>query len=110
MTQLCMGILVCQTDSRFAKERNNIHKNQYWELIMEDALDVCAKVSRISAIIYHNCYKDNKNIPKTDHSLDYAANFSNMLGFGDKNFWELMRLYLVIHADHEGGNVSAHAS
>jgi citrate synthase len=33
-----------------------------------------------------------------------------MLGFKDKEFWELMRLYIVIHADHEGGNVSAHAT
>lgn len=34
-----------------------------------------------------------------------------MLGFADnKDFADLMRLYLVIHSDHEGGNVSAHAS
>jgi len=33
-----------------------------------------------------------------------------MLGFDDKEFWELIRLYLVIHADHEGGNVSAHTA
>jgi len=32
-----------------------------------------------------------------------------MLGFGgNKVFDDLMRLYLVIHSDHEGGNVSAH--
>jgi len=33
-----------------------------------------------------------------------------MLGFNDKGFDDLMRLYLVIHSDHEGGNVSAHAT
>ncbi len=42
--------------------------------------------------------------------LDYSANFNRMLGFNDKAFDELMRLYLVIHSDHEGGNVSAHAT
>ena len=31
-----------------------------------------------------------------------------MLGYDDLNFTELMRLYLTIHTDHEGGNVSAH--
>jgi citrate synthase len=32
-----------------------------------------------------------------------------MLGYGENDgFKELMRLYMVIHADHEGGNVSAH--
>lgn len=40
---------------------------------------------------------------------DLSYNYANMLGFGDNHqFVELMRLYLAIHADHEGGNVSAH--
>lgn len=29
-------------------------------------------------------------------------------GYNDPKFIELMRLYLTIHSDHEGGNVSAH--
>jgi len=33
-----------------------------------------------------------------------------MLGLDDKSFYDLMRLYLVIHSDHEGGNVSAHTT
>jgi citrate synthase len=33
-----------------------------------------------------------------------------MLGFEDEGFKELMRLYMTIHADHEGGNVSAHTT
>lgn len=33
-----------------------------------------------------------------------------MLGFDDPKFIELMRLYLTIHSDHEGGNVSAHTT
>ena len=33
-----------------------------------------------------------------------------MLGVEKEEFRELMRLYLTIHADHEGGNVSAHAT
>uniref|UniRef100_UPI003980F4A2 citrate/2-methylcitrate synthase n=1 Tax=Salmonella sp. s51228 TaxID=3159652 RepID=UPI003980F4A2 len=41
--------------------------------------------------------------------LDWSANFANMLGFDSKEFKELLRLYLTIHTDHEGGNVSAHA-
>jgi citrate synthase len=31
-----------------------------------------------------------------------------MLGFNNNDFYELMRLFLVIHSDHEGGNASAH--
>jgi citrate synthase len=33
-----------------------------------------------------------------------------MMGIEQKQFKELMRLYLTIHADHEGGNVSAHTT
>jgi citrate synthase len=33
-----------------------------------------------------------------------------MLGYDDPGFMELMRLYMTIHADHEGGNVSAHTT
>lgn len=39
-----------------------------------------------------------------------AANYAHMMGFDDEGMRELMRLYLTIHSDHEGGNVSAHAS
>lgn len=94
-----MGVLACQPYSKFAKAYNEgLHKKLYWESTLEDALDVCARVSRIAAIIFHNCYKDNRNIPNADPELDYAANFAKMLGFNDKTFWELMRLYIVIHA------------
>jgi len=77
---------------------------------MEDALDLCAKVSRIAAIIYNNCYGEGSPLPDRDSNLDYSANYANQLGFTNEEFWELMRLYIVIHADHEGGNVSAHAT
>jgi citrate synthase len=99
MTQLSMGVLACQPLSKFAKAYSDgIHKSKYWDPTFEDALDVCARVSRIAAIIFHNTYKDVNNIPKADPALDYGANYANMLGFKDKTFWELMRLYIVIHA------------
>lgn len=45
--------------SKFAKAYSDgIHKSKYWEPTFEDALDVCAKISRIASIIFHNCYKD----------------------------------------------------
>ena len=34
-----------------------------------------------------------------------------MLGFGDnENLTEYLRLYIALHGDHEGGNVSAHTA
>jgi citrate synthase len=111
MTQLSAGVLMCQPSSKFAAAyQAGCHPMKYWEPTLEDAIDLCAKVSRIAAIIFHNCYGDNANIPAPDPSLDYGANYANMLGFTEADFWELMRLYIVIHADHEGGNVSAHST
>ena len=52
-------------------------------------------------------YKDGSVNP-IDSNLDWSGNFANMLGYRDAEFHELMRLYLTIHSDHEGGNVSAH--
>ena len=39
------------------------------------------------------------------------GNYVNMLGFGDnENLTEYLRLYIALHGDHEGGNVSAHTA
>jgi len=111
MTQFSAGVLMCQPDSHFAKAyASGVHKSKYWEATFEDALDLCAKVSRIAAIVYHNKYRKAATLPNRVSGLDYGANFAHMLGYQSAQFAELMRLYLVIHADHEGGNVSAHAT
>jgi len=111
MTQFSAGVLMCQPKSHFMKAyHEGVHKTKYWESTFEDCLDLSAKASRIAAIVYHNKYGDNSAIPARDGALDYSANYANQLGFESEEFWELMRLYISIHADHEGGNVSAHAT
>jgi len=59
-------------------------------------------------LVYNNCY--GGELVGRDANLDYGANYAQQLGFNDPEFHELMRLYITIHADHEGGNVSAHAT
>ena len=39
-----------------------------------------------------------------------SANFTQQMGFDSAEFADCMRLYLSIHTDHEGGNVSAHTT
>jgi len=42
---------------------------------------------------------------------DYGYNLAHLMGYSEnEQFVELMRLYLTIHTDHEGGNVSAHTT
>jgi len=77
--------MMCQPDSHFVKAyQGGVHKSKYWEATYEDAIDVCAKVSRIAAIVFHNKYGDSKNMPARDPSLDYGANYANMIGHSDE--------------------------
>merc|ERR1719240_486386 len=84
-------------------------KNDYWKPVLEDTLDVIAKMPEIAALIYRCSFKDGV-VNKPGPGLDYSASFCRMLGYDNPDFDELMRLYLVIHSDHEGGNASAHTT
>merc|ERR1719240_2030266 len=108
MTQLSSAILALQTDSVFAAEyAKGTHKSKYWEHTYEDMLNLLARLPEVCALIYRCTYHDGV-VPAYDKSLDYSGNFCKMLGFDDEGFHELMRLYITIHSDHEGGNASAH--
>ena len=108
MTQFVTGIMALQTESKFAKAYSEgINKKEYWDPIFEDAVDLIARVPYIAAYVYNRKYRNGAPL-NSDNSLDWAANFAQMLGYDNPDFLKLMRLYLTIHADHEGGNVSAH--
>jgi citrate synthase len=105
-----------QTKSKFhdAYKSGVASKDNYWEYTLEDSLDVIAKISRVAALIYRHTFHHSdvqlERILSTDSNLDFSANFCRWLGFNNPEFDELMRLYLVIHSDHEGGNASAHTT
>jgi citrate synthase len=108
MSQFSLAVTALNHDSAFAKAyANGVNKKEYWQTTYEDAMDLIAKLPAIAARIFRNVYGDGK-VPAIDPSKDYSANFANMLGYGQEEFVELMRLYITIHSDHEGGNVSAH--
>ena len=110
MTMFVVGIMALQTESNFAKEyAKGINKKDYWNPVYDDAMDLIARLPRIAAYIYRRKYKNNQHI-HPNGLLDWAGNFAHMMGFEDDTFKELMRLYMTIHADHEGGNVSAHTT
>lgn len=110
MTQFSIAVLALQTESKFAKAyEEGISKKEYWDYVYEDTMTLIARLPRIAAYIYRRKYKNGEHI-QPDGMLDWSANFAHMLGFDDQSFAELMRLYLTIHSDHEGGNVSAHAT
>jgi len=110
MTQFSIAILALRTESVFAEEyRKGMNKKDYWAATYEDAMNLIARLPRIAAYIYRKTYHDGDHI-EPDPKLDWAANFAHMLGFDSDDFKRLMRLYMTIHSDHEGGNVSAHTN
>ncbi|CCW69166.1 unnamed protein product [Phytomonas sp. Hart1] len=113
MTSFSVGVLALQTYSKFAKAyaTGESTKKNYWEYALEDALDIVARTPAVAAIIYNRlkCGKAELAVP-SESSLDWAANFINMLGYKSEEFWDCMRLYMSIHVDHEGGNVTAHTT
>ncbi|WP_143305000.1 citrate (Si)-synthase, eukaryotic [Chitinophaga vietnamensis] len=110
MTMFTVGIMALQTESSFAKAyADGMNKKDYWSNTYEDTMNLIARLPRIAAYIYRRKYKGGDHI-QPNGMLDWAGNFAHMLGYSDEGFKELMRLYMVIHADHEGGNVSAHTT
>jgi citrate synthase len=115
MTQFAMAVSALNYESKFAKAyEKGLNKADYWEPTFDDCVSLLAKLPVIAAKIYQNSYRGGGALPSfVDPDQDWAYNFAAMLGKGGKeneNFQDLLRLYLALHGDHEGGNVSAHAT
>jgi citrate synthase len=110
MTQFVVGIMALQNESQFSKRyAAGMSKKDYWDVLFDDSMDLIARLPRIAAYIYRRKYRNNEHI-QPNGLLDWSGNFAHMMGYEDESFKELMRLYMTIHADHEGGNVSAHTT
>ena len=109
MTQFNIAISSLQTNSIFVKRyAEGMSKGDYWDPTYEDAMNLIACLPRIAAYIFRRSYFNGEHIEPNDQ-LDWAGNFAHMLGVTDaEDFKSFMRLYMTIHADHEGGNASAH--
>jgi citrate synthase len=110
MTQFSVGIMAMQNTSVFAQRyTTGMQKSEYWDATYEDTMNLVARLPRLAAYIFRRVYHNGDHL-LPDISLDWGGNFAHMLGFDDAGFQEYMRLFLSIHADHEGGNASAHAT
>ncbi|HPG09185.1 MAG: citrate (Si)-synthase [Saprospiraceae bacterium] len=108
MTQFVIGIMSMQPDSLFAaKYAEGMSKSDYWSYTYEDAMNLIARLPLLAAYIYRRSFGQGKHIA-ADPNLDWSGNYAHMLGYDQPDFKSYMRLYLTIHADHEGGNASAH--
>ncbi len=112
MTILISSIAILERESKFYYHYNTggMKKDEYWEYALEDVLDIIAVLPSLAAGIYRLRY-DKGHLINSGHDLDWAGNLAHMMGIEEnqEDFTKLMRLFMVLHCDHEGGNVSAKA-
>ncbi len=111
MTILISCIAILERESKFYYHyTRGMKKEEYWEYALEDSLDLIAMLPSLAAGIYRLRY-DKGHLINSSHDLDWAGNLAHMMGMevNPEEFADLMRLYMVLHCDHEGGNVSARA-
>jgi citrate synthase len=112
MTMLDVAILALQGESKFkTKYSEGLRKQDQWKSYLEDGIALIAKIPVLAAGIYRMRFEKGDPIPP-DNSLDWGANYGHMLGLSetDERIKKLMRLYLTLHCDHEGGNASTFTS
>jgi citrate synthase len=110
MNLLSTAIMSLEADSLFTAQYNlGMRREEYWEPMLEDSLDLAAKLPTIAAFIYR-LKQGLGPLPPARPDLDWAGNFAHMMEIDDESYKDLSRLYFIIHSDHESGNVSAHAT
>lgn len=110
VTMFSTAVLVMQRESIFARRyHEGMKKDEYWQPMLEDSMNLIARLPEIAAFIYRLKYKGGKLIP-SNPDLDWGSNFAHMMGVADPKYRDLSRLYFLLHSDHESGNVSAHAT
>lgn len=110
MAMFSLAILAMEKESLYRKKyTEGMKKEEYWDPTLEDCLNMLAKLPGIAAGIYRMKFNKGPRIA-SDPKKDWAADYAHMLGISDPTgeFANLMRLYMVLHSDHESGNVSAH--
>ncbi|CEH19134.1 citrate synthase [Ceraceosorus bombacis] len=112
MTQFAAAVGALNHDSAFAAAyTKGIKKTEYWQPTLEDSIDLVAKLPAVAARIYYNVFGKGDGQQKIDTSKDLIGNYAEMIGYGgNEGLTDYLRLYIAIHGDHEGGNVSAHTA
>jgi citrate synthase len=106
MSQLSMSVLAIQDRSLFARAyQEGAKKDELWTAAFEDVNNLIAVLPQIASLIYRSRYGKSTI---SGEASDWTGKFALSMGFDNPKFHELLRLYLTIHTDHEGVNVSAH--
>ncbi len=109
MTMLNTAVCAMGNVSVFRKRyAEGMPKTEYWEAALDDSIHLLGTIHTIAAGIYRMKYNKGERI-EPSKKIDWAADYAKMLGLAPKKgvTAKMMQLYLTLHSDHEGGNVSA---
>jgi citrate synthase len=108
MAMLDTAILAMENESAYRREyTKGIPKTDYWISTLDDAMRIMGTIHTIAAGVYRIKYYGGKLIKPGNKDMGFE--YARMLGLpaAKGQAAEMMRLYLTLHCDHEGGNVSA---
>lgn len=109
MAMLSLGVLAMERESTFRQAfQQGVPRSELWKFWLDDCLTLLGRLTTLAAGIYRlRFHRSEPLLPNPE--LDWASNYATLLGLPDPTgqFRDLIRLYLVLHSDHEGGNVSA---
>ena len=72
--------------------------------MLGDSINLVAKVLSLTATIYNNLYRSGRTPEPTLNSV-CTSNYVRMLGWDNQEFFKMMLLNLLLHPEHEGGNI-----
>ncbi len=112
MTQLQVVTNALEGESQFrVKYQEGIPRQDHWLWMLEDGLDLLARLHQVAAAIYRRHFLHAARL-EPNLELDWAAQFVQMLGLEEPEglLTVYMRQYVIIHSDHEAANASANTA
>jgi citrate synthase len=110
MQLFSQAVLALQSSSLFTRKyHEGMKKDEYWLPMLDDSLNLTAKLPVLAAFIYNLKYRAGA-LPQPNPDLDWGANFAQMIGADGREYEDVARMYFILHSDHELGNVSAHVT
>lgn len=74
MTQLGMGVAALNHDSKFVVAYDKgAKKTEYWTYVLEDSLNLIAKLPALAARIYRNTHHPHTSLPLIDKNQDLVG-------------------------------------
>ena len=99
MTMFNTAILAMQGESVFREKYDEgMPKSEYWEAILDDGIQLLAKLPALGAGIYRMRFNKGDRI-SPNPVKDWSGNFVHMMGLPDESgdLHKLMKLYFMLH-------------